>query len=376
VKASDGSVGWPSHPTPHLYGGTLGIAFFLAALDHVQGPVVHRETVLRAIAPLRRTLRNLTREPDRARSLEVPVGGLLGLGSLVYGLTRIGAWLEDPAVIRDARSAALLMTEERIRADERLDVHGGCAGALLALLVLDRHLPSPGGDGRTPLELADACGRRLVERRTRLAGSPPGWPACGEPPVSGFAHGAAGISYALLRLYARTGRPEHREAAADGLAFERTLYAPEADSWRDPRYGRLVADHGWCHGAPGIALGRLGALDVHDDAETRAELSRALAATRVLPDAELDHLCCGNLGRAEVLLQAYQALGDSALLDDAHAIADRVLRRAEGGGGPSLTPRGDAPGFRAALFCGTAGVGYALLRLAAPSCLPTPLLLE
>ncbi|HEX2205091.1 MAG TPA: lanthionine synthetase LanC family protein, partial [Longimicrobium sp.] len=129
-------------------------------------------------------------------------------------------------------------------------------------------------------------------------------------------------------------------------------------------------------GAPGIALARAAALGVHDDAETRAELLRALAATRSLPDTERDHLCCGNLGRADVLLRAGEALGDAALRREARALGRRAVRRAERRGGEfSHTPPG-SEGFHVSLMWGAAGVGYALLRLAHPELLPSVLLLE
>ncbi|HEX2202162.1 MAG TPA: lanthionine synthetase LanC family protein, partial [Longimicrobium sp.] len=132
-------VAWPlpgrSRPSFHLYDGTLGVALFLAAHARLRGADAHRDLALRAAAPLRRTLVALVRDPAKAAETVLPLGGMIGLGGYVYGLVRIGEWLESPETVRDAGEAAALFTDARIDRDERLDVVGGCAGAVLALLA-------------------------------------------------------------------------------------------------------------------------------------------------------------------------------------------------------------------------------------------------
>ncbi len=53
--------------------------------------------------------------------------------------------------------------------------------------------------------------------------------------LTGFSHGAAGITYALLRLYAVTGQDELRRAALDGIAHETALFDPARANWPDLR---------------------------------------------------------------------------------------------------------------------------------------------
>lgn len=358
---------------PDLYAGVLGIALFLAALDHVRSRDDHRELVTRAIAPLRRTLRELAGDTDRAQRLRFQLGGFVGLGAFVYTFVRIGGWLDEPALVGEAHDLTRLLTTDCILGDGHLDVVDGSAGAVLALLALDAVAPEANAAGATPLALASACARHLLDRRVSHEGRPRAWAGHGKPPLGGFAHGAAGIGYALLRLFARTGDEALRAAALEGFAFEDSLFQAGAANWLDPRTGRLLEQRAWCHGAPGIALGRLGALDVHD---ARAELGPLLQGTRSIPDTTLDHLCCGNLGRADILLHAHQALGDDQPLNDALALAGRTVDRAEEAGGFALVRPGEAPGLRPSLFHGISGVGLALLRLAAPGSLPCILRLE
>jgi lantibiotic modifying enzyme len=116
---------------------------------------------------------------------------------------------------------------------------------------------------------------------------------------------------------------------------------------------------------------------VLDEPEIREEIRVALDATRSHPLTALDHLCCGNLGRAEILLHASRALARPALGDEALDIAGRVLRRAAASGGsfgcaPHAEPGLADPSF----FRGDSGIGFTLLRLADPGGLPCTLLLE
>lgn len=367
VRLPDGSVVWRAPDGralgPHLYDGATGTAVFLAAYDFVLGGDAHQDTVLGTLARLRRKLRELVADPTRAARLALPVGGMMGLGSWIYGLVRIGGWQGDPSLVEDAHHATVLFTPERIAADRRLDVVAGGAGAILALLALDTVRPGPNPAGDTPLELAAAFAAHLLERRVPAAGGHRAWPDSEGRVLGGFAHGTSGNAFALLRLFARTGDPALREAAVEGIAFERTLFDAMTDTWWDPRSGGLLRDVAWCHGAPGIALARLGSLDVYDGPEVRTELRMLLRKTRSAADAVLDDLCCGNAGRAEILLRADRSLADGSTLADARALALRVIGRGAPGGGPTL-------------FRGLAGIGYTLLRLADPERLPCILSLE
>lgn len=384
VDRPGGGITWQAPPGhdgkcapsvgPHIYDGVLGIALFLAAHDHVCRNDDHRNLVLRAIGPLRRTLRELVCDKERAQRLRIQVGGFVGLGGFVYAFVRIGEWLRERALIEEAHDLTLLFTRERIEADTCLDVVDGCAGALLALLALDAVAPRANRDGVTPLELACACAHHLMERRRSHEGRPRAWAAPGKPPLGGFAHGASGIGYALLQLFSRTGDKALCDAAREGAAFERSLFDPTTNNWLDLRTGRPLEQSAWCHGAPGIALARLGAPDIYE--RGLEELQGLLRTTRSISETPLDHLCCGNLGRADILLCAGQALGDRTFVDDALAQADRAVCRAELAGEFAVIRPGEVVGLRPGFFHGLSGVGYALLRLASQGTLPCTLRLE
>ncbi len=386
IASPDGSVAWigPRYLAageryelaalgPDLYGGTAGIALFLAALFHSTGDRAAGELARRALAPLRHRLAapEVGGPADRLRT---GTGGLTGLPGVLYAMVWIGELLGEPDLAREALALSALLDPGRLAADADPDVIFGSAGAILGLLAVDGVAPEAGPGGRSALELASLAAAPLLARRVSLGAGGCGWGPRGRPPLAGFAHGAAGICYALLRLHARTGDPDLLAAAREGIAGERRLYDPGRGNWRDPRHPQAPPRSTWCHGAPGIALARLGALDVLDTPEIRQDIEAAIAATRAEPLTAIDHLCCGNLGRAEILLQASRALSDPDLAAVARSLAGRVLRRAAGGrfrcvphGGEGLAD----PSF----FRGEAGIGFALLRLAGPGVLPSPLLL-
>ncbi len=383
VQARDGTVTWirpgssgRGEPIdlrvrvdPYLYDGSAGIALFLAALARQDAGGEHRARSLEAIGPVRRQLAALVADPVRAAGLDrLGIGGMIGLGSLIYTFLRMGTLLDEPELVAEAHGLLDLLTPERIARDEACDVLYGGAGAILALLALRRVAPEPDRHGRSPLAVAQACARRVIERQ--LADPPGAWQTlAGLPPLGGFSHGASGICHSLLRLYAVTGDRELLESARRGTAFLESLYSPEHRNWRDPRVPESYQTS-WCSGAAGIALSRL------DERAAGGEADDGLATVRTAPMTAVDHLCCGNMGRVETLLVAHQATDDEESRSAAESLACEVLHHARLDGdfcwraeqGPGL--------FDPAFFTGAAGLGYAFLRLARPTDLPCVLLLQ
>ena len=300
------------------------------------------------------------------------IGGMVGLGSFIYTFTRLAAWLSNADFLNVAYAAAALLTPERILTDDRLDVTTGCAGTLLALLALYSEREAKAAKRERALDLALCCGRRLLAARAPYRSGPRAWPGPDRPPVSGFAHGAAGISYGLVRLFRATGESAFREAAMEGFAFERRLYDARENNWLDPRFNRFLEQSAWCHGAPGMALARLKSLHALDTPELREDIEGALSITRAIPEFYKDHLCCGISSRIEILRIAGEMLNRPELLHDAERESARLLARAA----EDNLDFGEHATNDPSLFLGFAGVGYTLLRAGRPGRFPCVLALE
>lgn len=351
-----------------LYGGTAGIALFLAALERVTGGAGYRDLALGALRPLRWAI-------DAQGSVlagMMGLGGATGIGSFLYGFVRISQLLDEPSLLDDARKLVPLVSDERIVGDRSFDIVSGGAGAILGLLALYEAT----GDAAA-LERAVACGRRLVEARKPTRFGPRSWSTFDGQFTTGLSHGAAGIAYSLLRLRSITGDEELGAAAREAIEYESHVYSPETGNWADfkdsddPLYV-----WSWCHGAPGIGLARVASLPYHDDARMHDDLRIALGATRDFGLRLIDHLCCGNMGRVEVMLTAGEKLDRPDLVAEAHRLARQVVARAEKMDAflihPMLPKRVHNPSF----FQGTAGIGYQLLRMVRPRELPSVLMWE
>jgi class II lanthipeptide synthase len=355
-----------------LYDGCAGTVLFYAGLAAITESERWREQTLRAVQPIARAL-------DESDLQRLAPGGAIGicsgLGGIVYACSVAARLVHDDHLAGLARGAAQLLTDELIAGDTVLDVEGGSAGAILSLLAA-----ADGAADDVWAERAEACARHLLAAGRPAPGGGIGWPDRDGLMLAGFAHGAAGIACSLARLFARTAEPALREAVLLAQAYERTLYSATEGNWpvlrpttpsKPPERLYMSA---WCHGAPGIALARLCALRSVPDVAARNDLEVALDSTIRSPFSGPDHLCCGNLGRVDVILTVGRSLGRADLVAQAWVRAAAVVRRAVVAGAFGVAYRdqqstSSRPGF----FQGTAGIGYQLLRVTSPESLPSVL---
>jgi len=346
-----------------LYDGCCGIALFLAALERATGGAGFRDLALAALQPLRELIQQPA--PDKAVKA-IGIGGIVGWDSIIYGLVRISQFLQEPALLEEAKQAASLITPELITANQQFDIMTGSAGTILGLLALHNVSAEPEFVAR-----AITCGHHLLNNRVASNSGYRAWKDVNGTLLTGFSHGAAGIAYALLRLYQVTAEATFLEASLEAIAYESSVFIPEAGNWPDFRFPLLEKGScmcSWCNGAPGIGLARVAGLDILDTAEIRQDIEAAVNTTKQLNLQSIDNLCCGNLGRVEFLFTAARKLSQPQLLEVAMAQAAQVVARAEQRGTFSYNPSlGYTPGF----FQGVAGIGYELLRLAYPDQLPS-----
>ena len=361
-----------------LYNGATGIAFFLAAHAAITVSAISRELALAGVAHIRKNLKGRN-APRLARSLGI--GAATGLGSIVYALTVMANWLDDPELRKDVENAARLFTDELIAADKQLDVMGGSAGAILALLRLHRDIRS-----EDVLARAIKCGEHLLAQDRVGPTGRRSWASqgSGRSALNGISHGAAGFAYALASLAAASGREDFADAAAECIAFEDESYDTGRHNWPDLRNPQQTLwPCQWCHGAPGVGLARVatarriganGALNAKLGGDAiAADISHAVAAVKGAWPNQLDTLCCGALGGIEFLCEAANTVGNG----DLRALASRRLAAVLDEAATTGDYRWNSGKrqFNLGLFRGLAGVGYSLLRQADAS-LPNVLIWE
>ncbi|ATB32683.1 type 2 lanthipeptide synthetase LanM family protein [Melittangium boletus] len=360
---------WSLVPTSiDLYSGTAGIALFLGYLGHVTGEARYTHLAKLSLTTARQLV-------ERDREQVKQLGGYFGWGGFLYAMTHLGGLWREPSLWTEAE-AVLPHLEPLIDGDESFDVLTGSAGTLLSLLGLHGVQGS-----RAALDAAIRCGERLLAMaRPMREGT--GWYVKGvaEWPLSGFSHGAAGIALSLLELATTTGDSRFRETACRALDYERSLFSTQARNWADLRVPENTPSEernsrfsvGWCHGAPGIGMARLGSMRHLDDPRLKADAEAAVQTTLEHGFGMNHSLCHGDLGNLELILLASQAFGDGALKSRAYRLAHMILDNIDERGWQCGVPLGvETPG----LMTGLAGIGYGLLRLASPEQVPSVLTL-
>ena len=378
IAGDDGSVAWLQPRTifstrggqevvsiaetgNELYDGALGIALFLAAAHLITGRPELSQLAVASIHPVRAELRS------RGAVLggELGVGGLTGLGSVVYGLVALSRLLRDPTLLADANLAASLISTETLDRAQSVDVASGAAGGLLGLLALYEAEPTS-----TTLARAADCARRIIAGLEPAPGGSRAARTLDGRFLTGFSHGAAGIACALLRLHLVSPDETTDAAVHDLLAFEDSTFDWEHNNWPDLRaHGHSAFTSSWCHGAPGIALARLQLLKTTVRAKTRREIDRALEIACATV-AATDHLCCGEFGLVDVLATCGEELGRRDLTIAARRRASAAVHRARRERCYAMPLPSRATVRCSGLFRGESGIGYVLLRLLAPGRLP------
>ncbi|WP_159394406.1 type 2 lanthipeptide synthetase LanM family protein, partial [Streptomyces sp. NRRL S-495] len=329
-----------------LAGGYTGTALFLAQLAALTGTDRYAEVARRALAPVPGLLDALGAHPGHPAA--VGSGAFAGLGGITYALSELARLLDEPP-IGAWTGAAVALTVAAAEGEADPGVHSGTAGGLAALLAVHG-----GAVHRTLLLTGPATPADALAAAARCAERLAAHPL---PATAGFAHGSAGVGWALLRYAEATAEPPEGPHHRAGLA---ALHAATAVRSREGS---------WCRGRPGIALAVLDSPLALADRELADWAQRAVRNTaRATPLG--DHsLCHGELGVLELLGRHGPAAGRTPWVRRAGALLAAVDQDGARSGTPDHVPH---PG----LLTGLAGIGHGLLRLGFPDQVPSALLLR
>ncbi len=354
-----------------LYAGTSGIGLFLAELNALAPSDSVRKAALGAF----RTCLGASQNSDP----EMPRSFFSGPIGLLFGLRRGLRCLDDRDLLIAYSAQVAQFDFRRLMDDGPLDLMSGSAGAIFALLswLDDIHDPRLLG---VCIELADDICARAEWTSAHCFWNSEEMAGIDAPPLTGFAHGTSGVAAALLKMHRRTRNREYLSVARAAFAYEDFLFSADRMNWVDLRFphaldgpeptGRFSV--AWCHGAAGIALGRIAALQydpeerLHHQHRARAALSTTANSLRRALSAPLHDstLCHGICGLVEILNIADTVGGFVDFQDVVSDAIDRMLNLyGLRGNWPVGLPEGSS---NPSLMLGTAGIGHALLRLAYP----------
>ncbi|MEL7738920.1 type 2 lanthipeptide synthetase LanM family protein [Citromicrobium bathyomarinum] len=326
-----------------IYDGVAGIGLFFSELSRQTQAPRAAEMAGRCLEAVRRS------NPE---SLGNQVGGFEGHAALAYAEERISAAIAEPRK-EESVAGRLRAIARAAPEDLKIDVIGGVAGALRVAVQLVDAYPAEAEAA------AKACFDRLCDAAEYADGAA-FWPTAIQPGgLTGFSHGSTGIAAALTHYGIASSNEQALDLARRALLFEDRTFAKEQQTWIDQREG-ITTSTTWCHGAPGIVLGRLVVR------ELTGELTEGLSGSieRGLEEmarhgAGGSHcLCHGAIGNALIFRRA-----GGSWREHARNLAATTLREheAEGVYRCGIAEFSETPG----LMVGRAGIGLGLLQLSA-----------
>ena len=361
-----------------IYDGTAGIALFLARLYQFSKDELQRAA---AIGAMNRSFAALGEiNPQLRHSV------YSGTAGIAYAAIEVGQALGEERMV--ARGLKELSDPANLQPSELyIDVIGGNAGTIQALLDVAQRFHAD-----QLMDAAIAHGKMLLNRAVR-SDAGVSWdtlPGQCDKHLLGYGHGAAGIACALLELWQATGAVEFRDAALEAFRYERSYFDPEKHNWPDLRsmagYGIAqtapIFSMAWCHGAPGIGLSRLRAMELlEEDADVSRDLSEALESTSAAC-ASLNFaaganlcLCHGLGGNTDLLIAASDTLRRADLRQTAEYVGQQAIAQIAASDLPwpcGVNGGGETPN----LMLGLAGIGHFFLRLYDSTTVPSIVLLR
>jgi lantibiotic modifying enzyme len=355
----------------NVYDGTAGVALLLARLDSVEARPVFRE---RALQALNHSLHHDWDAEDQRQA----AGYFAGLTGVAYAAHELSTRLQRPQLRQDRDR---LIAKVAALPPGYPDLIFGGASAVPALCRIHEDDPSC----EPALETARRMAAHLVET-AQWDGDAASWDGARSrgahtPNLTGFSHGTSGIAWGLAQYARYDGDRDAREAAEGALRYEALWFDEGRRNWRDLR-NDFAPDHSlpvkfanvWCHGAPGIGLGRLAFADalglpdaIASDLRHAAERTQeGLAKWWLSPGTDVC-ACHGVAGNAEALALMESALGRDGGATMREWAAWLVARygAAAGVDWPTAVSHGQYP----ALVTGAGGAAHFLVRAAHPDLL-------
>lgn len=272
-----------------LYDGLSGMSFYYLWLGKVSGNQKYHNIASNILEDIYQ--RNRT-------ELNRPIGAFDGIYSVIYLLINFYKVTGNDIYIERALSLCENY-QDNIETDKVYDIIGGSAGILLVLLELYKCTSS-----ELVKLLIVKCKNHLIKNVHSINENEVGWIGVEDIPLTGFSHGNAGIVYALdqYRQLLDNEDLELKQLIEKALHFEEKKR--EGLIWFDLRENDLNIDYhipyAWCHGSPGILLGRL---FLSKDYDINLKGNNKIIAEDVLKNGfrRNQSICHGDLGNAMIL---------------------------------------------------------------------------
>lgn len=362
-----------------LYFGSAGVGLFLAELAAITNEPKVLATALGALNHANTWVNNITSSDY--------LGLYSGAVGIAVSQVYVGRLFSNEALI-ERGTQILRSMNSNLPAQIPLDLLAGASGTIQGVLSLklnDEWIPFVEKLADYIVNSALGDSNELWWPFNRASGN-----SLGFYPLTGLSHGSAGIGLALLEAAALTGRQDLLDAGKAAFRYENKWFSKEEENWADLRQSEdnhrmhnnsdLRYSVAWCHGAPGIGLARLRALQlIADQKDWICDVHAAVNTVRrrlsfLLSDKRADaSLCHGIAGLLEFLLVAARELNDHNLMVEVDEAWNHLVLLHD----THLSwPTGFVSGGKSpSLMLGIAGTGHAMLRAARPRSVKSVLLI-
>ena len=227
--ASSGNYAWQIRPMGiYFYDGLSGMLLLTTVMQEKQ----KSERIERIQKALQRQLFRYTDEgmEDLKNLQSQNTGAYTGESSVVYTYLKLYQLTKEAIYLQYARKHAEIVSKI-VPKDTCADLLGGKAGAAWVFLQMFEQT----GEERYVKEAEKSVYSMLPQAVKMECGI--GWkPEIGENPISGMAHGNAGILMPVLALWELTKKQEYEILAEKIREYEESLYDEKRGNWID-RHG-------------------------------------------------------------------------------------------------------------------------------------------
>jgi len=374
-----GEGDFQSQISSNLYAGNAGILLFLIQLYRVTANPDYPDILEGCARWLKIHLKKTSFQH----------GFFSGSMGTLFVLLELAKVLDKPEHVHDAHQIAKNWFDTALLKSKKSELLHGTSGTLLGLL----HLQKVISDSWIPKAIDESVesivsSAQITEEGVYWDRSPHHIRG-----LLGMSHGAAGIGFVLLEIAHAFQNDTVFQLAKQAFLYEGNWYHKNGRHWPDFRkvdatrtvelnnlkkafleanerpFVQATEMCAWCHGAPGIGLTRLRAIELTNKEEFELQansavdtVSQYLAKYAFTSRDSYDvTLCHGESGLAELFLERFRIFGNEEDFHIANKIAERTTRRIQDNRVISGFP--NAPESDTSLMLGLAGVGYFYLRM-------------
>ena len=377
----------------NLYAGMPGVVLFYLELYYYTGEKRFLETAAKGADSLLKRLKRNAEKPDKILfSLYVGIGGIGFVLEETFKATKVQKYRDGVSLCLELLRKHAIKRGNGIEWNHYTDIIMGSTGTGLFLLYMAERTGNP-----ELTKMGEKVGVRLIELGIAEKGGMK-WRLTSKTDykrfLPNFSHGTAGIAYYLATLYMKSGKKKFLDAALAGAKYLLAVANMENDSCLifhvEPK-GKDRYYLGWCHGPPGTA--RLFYRLFEATKEKRwlnlmkksanGIMTSGIPAKRTPGFWNNVGRCCGSAGIADFLIQMQRLNRTNAdsgnkngkqknqYLNLARRLLDDTIKRgttvSSGLKWIHAENRVDPESLTAqtGLMQGAAGIGLALLRMAA-----------